>query len=49
MGFGLDYAGHMKKTNFDLYLEEQLMDSDFVRRFRLAGDAWEEAVRKQGG
>jgi hypothetical protein len=48
MGLVVNFAAHMKKTNFDLYLEEQLKDSDFVRRFRRAGDAWDEAVRKQG-
>jgi transcriptional regulator with XRE-family HTH domain len=35
----------MKKTNFDLYLEEQLKDSDFARRFRRAGDAWDVALQ----
>jgi transcriptional regulator with XRE-family HTH domain len=31
----------MKKTNFDLYLKEQLKDKDFAARFRQAGEAWE--------
>ena len=44
----------MKKTNFDRYLEEQLQDATFARRFRRAGDAWDialqlAALRKQAG
>jgi transcriptional regulator with XRE-family HTH domain len=44
----------MKKTNFDWYLEEQLKDSDFARRFDRAGEAWEvalqiAALRKEAG
>jgi transcriptional regulator with XRE-family HTH domain len=44
----------MKKTNFDEYLEEQLKDQDFARRFREAGEAWDVAVqiaalRKEAG
>jgi transcriptional regulator with XRE-family HTH domain len=35
----------MKKTNFDLYLEEQLKDKDFANRFRQAGEAWEVALQ----
>lgn len=35
----------MKKTNFDAYLEEQLKDQDFARRFREAGEAWDVAVQ----
>jgi transcriptional regulator with XRE-family HTH domain len=35
----------MKKTNFDLYLEEQLRDKDFAKRFRKAGEAWDVAVQ----
>jgi hypothetical protein len=31
----------MKKTNFDLYLEEQLKDPGFARRFKAAGKMWE--------
>jgi len=29
-----------QKTNFDLYLEEQLKEKDFAERFRKAGEAW---------
>jgi len=32
-----------RKTNFDLYLEEQLKDADFAVRFRKAGEAWDVA------
>ena len=44
----------MKKTNFDRYLEEQLKDEDFARRFHCAGEAWDialqvAALRKQAG
>lgn len=35
----------MKKTNFDLYLEEQLKDSGFAERFERAGEAWDVAVQ----
>lgn len=35
----------MKKTNFDLYLETQLKDPDFVERFANAGEAWDVAVQ----
>jgi transcriptional regulator with XRE-family HTH domain len=43
-----------RKNNFDLYLEEQLKDPDFVERFRKAGEAWEvalklAALRKEAG
>lgn len=31
----------MKKTNFDLFLEEQLRDPDFAERFKQAGEAWD--------
>lgn len=34
-----------KKTNFDLYLEEQLRDPDFKERFRKAGEAWDVAIQ----
>jgi transcriptional regulator with XRE-family HTH domain len=34
-----------KKTNFDLYLEEQLKDPDFKERFRKAGEAWGVAIQ----
>ena len=35
----------MKKTNFDLFLEEQLRDPDFAARFRRAGEAWDVALQ----
>ena len=35
----------MKKTNFDLFLEEQLRDPDFAERFRRAGEAWDVALK----
>src|SRR5580704_7785641 len=35
----------MKKTNFDLYLEEQLKDSVFAERFEKAGEAWDVALQ----
>jgi transcriptional regulator with XRE-family HTH domain len=34
-----------RQTNFDLYLEEQLKDADFVERFRKAGEAWDVALQ----
>ncbi|MFZ4694830.1 MAG: helix-turn-helix domain-containing protein [Verrucomicrobiia bacterium] len=42
------------KTNFDRYLEEQLKDPDFARRFKAAGEAWDvalqiAALREQAG
>jgi transcriptional regulator with XRE-family HTH domain len=39
----------MKKTNFDLYLEEQLKDPDFAERFERAGEAWDVALREKAG
>ena len=33
------------KTNFDLYLEEQLKDKGFVERFKKAGEAWDVPIR----
>ena len=33
------------KTNFDLYLEEQLKDPNFAERFKKAGRAWDVALR----
>lgn len=44
----------MKKTNFDLFLEEQLRDPDFAERFKRAGEAWDvalqlAALREQAG
>ncbi len=35
----------MTKTNFDIFLEEQLQDPDFAERFRQAGEAWDVAIR----
>ncbi len=35
----------MKKTNFDLYLEEQLKDPGFAERFESAGEAWDVALQ----
>ena len=34
----------MSKTNFDLFLEEQLRDPDFAERFKRAGEAWDVAL-----
>lgn len=34
----------MKKTNFDVYLDEQLKDKDFAERFERAGAAWDVAL-----
>lgn len=36
----------MKKTNFDLYLEEELRDPDFAERFKRAGEAWDRALQR---
>jgi transcriptional regulator with XRE-family HTH domain len=33
------------KTNFDLYLEEQLKDPNFAERFKKAGEAWDVALK----
>jgi transcriptional regulator with XRE-family HTH domain len=35
----------VKKTNFDLFLEEQLKDPDFAERFERAGEAWDVALQ----
>jgi transcriptional regulator with XRE-family HTH domain len=35
----------MSKTNFDLFLEEQLRDPDFAERFKRAGEAWNVALQ----
>ena len=35
----------MKKTNFDLYLEEQMQDPSFASRFQRAGEAWDVALQ----
>ena len=34
-----------KKTNFDKYLDEQLRDPDFSRRFKNSGKAWDVAIQ----
>ncbi len=44
----------MKKSNFDIYLEEQLKDPFFAERFEAAGEAWDvalqiAALREQAG
>ena len=35
----------MSKTDFDLFLEEQLRDPDFAERFKRAGEAWDVALQ----
>src|SRR6184192_70786 len=35
----------MSKTNFDIFLEEQLNDPDFAERFQRAGEAWDVALQ----
>jgi transcriptional regulator with XRE-family HTH domain len=35
----------VKKTNFDVYLEEHLKDPAFAERFEKAGEAWEVALQ----
>ena len=35
----------MSKTDFDLFLEEQLKDPDFAERFERAGEAWDVALQ----
>jgi transcriptional regulator with XRE-family HTH domain len=35
----------MKKTNFDLYLEELLKDPDFAELLQRAGEAWDVALQ----
>ena len=42
------------RTNFDRYLEEQLRDPDFAKRFKRAGEAWDvglqlSALREKAG
>lgn len=34
-----------KRTNFDRYLNEQLQDPAFARRFERAGEAWDVALQ----
>ena len=33
------------RTNFDIYLEQQLKDPDFAERFKKAGEAWDVALQ----
>ncbi len=35
----------MNATNFDLYLDKQLKDDDFAKRFKAAGNAWDIAMQ----
>src|SRR5258705_13230874 len=35
----------MNKTNFNIFLEEQLRDADFAERFKRAGEAWDVALQ----
>jgi transcriptional regulator with XRE-family HTH domain len=35
----------MNKTNFDLYLDQQLKDRAFAERFEKAGEAWDVALQ----
>jgi hypothetical protein len=35
----------MRKSNFNLYLEEQQKDKDFAERFKKAGKVWGLAIR----
>ena len=35
----------MSKTDFDLFLEEQLKDPEFAERFKRAGEAWDVALQ----
>src|SRR5437773_1011309 len=35
----------MSKTNFDVFLEEQLRDPAFAKRFKRAGEAWDVALQ----
>jgi hypothetical protein len=35
----------MSRTNFDLFLEEQLRDPGFAERFKQAGEAWDVALQ----
>jgi len=34
-----------KKTSFDKYLDEQLLDPEFAERFKKAGKAWDVAIQ----
>jgi transcriptional regulator with XRE-family HTH domain len=35
----------MSKTDFDIFLEEQLRDPDFEERFKRAGEGWDVALQ----
>ena len=35
----------MSKTNFDIFLDEQLRDPHFAERFKRAGEAWDVALQ----
>jgi DNA-binding XRE family transcriptional regulator len=46
MDFSVEfYERKMKKTNFDRYLDEQLLDPKFAARFEQAGAAWDVALQ----
>lgn len=46
MEFSVEFIDtDMKKTNFDLYLEEQLKDRGFTQKFIKAGEAWDVAIQ----
>jgi transcriptional regulator with XRE-family HTH domain len=46
MEFSVEFVDRdMKKTNFDLYLEEQLKDPGFDQKFIKAGEAWDVAIQ----
>ena len=34
-----------RRTNFDQYLAEQLLDPEFTERFKKAGEAWDVALK----
>lgn len=34
-----------RRTNFDIYLGEQLRDKDFTGRFKKAGEAWDVTIQ----
>jgi len=38
-----------RRTNFDLYLDEQMKDPDFADRLKKAGEVWEAALRSVVG
>ena len=37
--------GIIRETNFDQYLQKQLMDPEFAERFNKAGEAWDIAMQ----